>query len=248
MGSTLATAPVALVLAVLHLEAGRTFRLPAPWHRRALSLAAGVSVAYIFVHLLPELKEHQAHLAGYDHPILRFFEVEVYLLALVGFTLFFGLDQWACRHCQDRPEDGGDHAFFWIHIGSFALYNTVIGYLLVNREAVGWLGLVLFAVAFGLHFFIIDHGLRAHHAQIYHRFGRWVLAAAILLGWAIGSAWHLDPAALAVLVALLGGSAILNVMKEELPSRRDSCWWAFALGAAVYAAILIATLQSAKPD
>jgi hypothetical protein len=44
---------------------------------------------------------------------------------------------------------------------------------------------------------------------------------------------------IAILFALLSGGVILNVLKEELPEERESRFWAFALGAAVYAFILM---------
>ena len=43
-----------------------------------------------------------------------------------------------------------------------------------------------------------------------------------------------------LLFALLAGGVIMNVLKEELPEERESCFWALALGAAVYAALLLA--------
>jgi hypothetical protein len=46
--------------------------------------------------------------------------------------------------------------------------------------------------------------------------------------------------AVAVLIAFLAGGVVLNVLKEELPEERESRFWAFALGAAFYAALLLA--------
>ena len=45
--------------------------------------------------------------------------------------------------------------------------------------------------------------------------------------------------AIAVLTAFLGGGVILNVLKEEVPSERQSRFWAFALGMAGYATLLL---------
>ena len=45
---------------------------------------------------------------------------------------------------------------------------------------------------------------------------------------------------LAVLFAFLGGGVILNVIKEELPQEQESLFWAFALGASLYTALLLA--------
>ena len=66
-----------------------------------------------------------------------------------------------------------------------------------------------------------------------------MLAAAILVGWVAGLLSEISEAALAVLFAFLGGGVVMNVLKEELPEERQSRFWAFALGAAAYAAVLL---------
>ena len=58
----------------------------------------------------------------------------------------------------------------------------------------------------------------------------------------MGVAGDVSEAALAVLFAFLAGGVVLNVLKEELPEERQSRFWAFALGASAYAAILLLAL------
>ncbi len=100
--------------------------------------------------------------------------------------------------------------------------------------------MLFFGFAMTLHFLVNDHGLREHHKGAYDRVGRWVLAGAVLVGWALGLVAEVSEIALAVLIAVLAGGIILNVLKEELPEERESRVWAFALGAALYAALLLA--------
>ncbi|WP_290883701.1 hypothetical protein [Fischerella sp.] len=76
--------------------------------------------------------------------------------------------------------------------------------------------------------------------HVYDRIGRWILAAAIIIGWVLGSSTEIDQAAIAVLFAFLAGGVVLNVLKEELPEERESRFWAFVLGAAIYTALLLA--------
>ena len=45
---------------------------------------------------------------------------------------------------------------------------------------------------------------------------------------------------LAALIAFLAGGVVLNVLKEEIPEERESCFWAFALAAALYTTLLLA--------
>jgi zinc transporter ZupT len=69
---------------------------------------------------------------------------------------------------------------------------------------------------------------------------RWILAGAVLGGWALGVAVELPEEAIAVLFAFLAGGIVLNVLKEELPEERESRFLPFLLGSAGYAALLLA--------
>jgi hypothetical protein len=122
---------------------------------------------------------------------------------------------------------------------SFGVYTAVVGYLLAHRPEGGAGAVVVFAVAMGLHFVVTDYGLLEHHRDSFRRTGRWVLAAAVVAGCALGLSTEIPRAALAVLVAFLAGGIILNVLKDELPAERQSRFWAFALGMASYAALLL---------
>jgi hypothetical protein len=133
-------------------------------------------------------------------------------------------------------EDAAGAGVFWLHVASFSAYNALIGYLLLHREVPGLQSLFLFAFALGVHFVVNDYGLREDHKGLYHRIGRWVLAAAILVGWVIGLFFEVSEADLAVLFAFLAGGIVL---KEEIPEERESSVGAFALGAAAYTAILL---------
>ncbi|NJP22216.1 MAG: hypothetical protein HC763_27990, partial [Hydrococcus sp. CRU_1_1] len=174
---------------------------------------------------------------------LAFLEHHVYLLALLGLAIFYGLERTALVSRQRNQKAGkGDvteEGVFWLHIVSFAFYNALIGYLLVHREEPGVLSLFFFFLAMALHFVVNDFGLRENHKQIYQKLGRWILAAAIILGWAIGVRSEFSKAAIALLFAFLAGGVILNVLKEELPEERQSRFWAFALGAGIYAVLLL---------
>jgi hypothetical protein len=92
-------------------------------------------------------------------------------------------------------------------------------------------------IAIGLHFVVNDFGLHEHHKWRYRRYGRWILAATILAGWALGAATTIHRALVAVLFAFLAGGVIMNVIKEELPKERESRFVAFVSGLVLYAAL-----------
>ncbi|MFB6135423.1 MAG: hypothetical protein ABEJ04_01565 [Halobacteriaceae archaeon] len=226
---------VALALAVVHLLGRRLRFLDALPRSRWLSLSGGVSVAYVFVHVMPEVSRAGVHV-GPEPLGIGFLERHVYLVALAGFVAYYGVESVAKR-ASEEPAEG--LRVFWLHVGSFAVYNALAGYLLVHREEPGAESLLLFGVAMALHFLVNDWGLRHHHGDAYHDRGRWVLAGAVLAGAAVGAVAPVDRAAVAALFAFLAGGVVLNVVKEEVPAERESRFPAFAAGAALYAAVLV---------
>ncbi|MFA9444089.1 hypothetical protein [Egicoccus sp. AB-alg6-2] len=246
-----ASAVAAAILAILHAMAGRVHGLrvvPRSW---LLSAGSGVSAAYVFVHLLPELAHVQRHLlettAVQRVPYLA---SHAWLVALAGLAVFYGLELSARRSRADRSaaSEGrargvappADRRVGWTHLASYTAYNAVIGYLLVERAELSLAALAAFAFAMGVHFVVNDHGLREHHADLYDRVGRWLVAFGVLAGWAVGVATTVSEATLGLLLAFLGGGVIMNVLKEELPADRRARWTPFVLGAAAYAALLLA--------
>jgi multisubunit Na+/H+ antiporter MnhB subunit len=125
-------------------------------------------------------------------------------------------------------------------MASFALYNLVIGYLLINGAHRGLQGLLLFGRAIGLHLLVTDHSLRHQHQQTYRRIGRWILAAVILVGWGLGVLVVFSEAVVSAFEAFIGGGIIMNVLEEELPEDRSSRPTALLVGAAGYSALLVA--------
>lgn len=232
----------ALCLALIHLGASRFSFVGAAPRSRWLSLAGGTSVAYVFVHILPELKKGQDVIVRTALP-LEFLEHHVYIVALLGFVTFYGLERLAVRSRRQsqavRGEDTTTPMVFWIHILSFACFNVLVGYLLLHREQPGTAGLIFFFIAMGAHFLVDDYGLRRHHQEAYNRIGCWLLAGSVLVGWGIGLLTPIHELMLAVLFAFLAGGVILNVIKEELPEEQESLFWAFALGAALYTVLLL---------
>ena len=245
--SILLTAVLAVSLALVHVFAGRLRFLHGIPRSRWLSGAGGVSVAYVFVHILPELQERQGVFEQSEAMSAGgFLEHHIYLIALLGVLVFYGLERAAKVSRESTPgeaakesETAAPPAVFWIHVASFAAYNFLIGYLLVHREEVDWRGLLIYFVAMTLHFCVNDYGLRDDYKQRYERTGRWLLAGATVAGWGLGVAMEVSATAVAVLFAFLAGGIVLNVLKEELPEERQSRFWAFALGAITYTLLLL---------
>lgn len=227
------------ILVALHLAAGAMRFLDGVPRSRWLSAAGGVSVAYVLVHLLPELARYQELWSEGDIDV-PWFETEVYVVALIGLVAFYGIEIHT-RGARKAKSDAGrvSRAAFAVSVSAYALYNLIVGYLLVERAAVSVGDLALFTTAMGLHFVVNDFGLREHDGAAYARYGRWVLAFAVVAGTVLGLYREVPVEAVAALLAVLGGGVILNVLKEELPAERDSRFLPFLVGAALYALLLV---------
>lgn len=235
----LTTLAAAIAFAAVHLLIGRLHFLDTIPRSRWLSAAGGIAVAYVFVHLLPELSHHSGSLSealglgGSAVPI-------GWAVALGGLVAFYALERMARRHDTREEGEHMPHEAFWLHLASFAFYNVLIGYLLLHREEEGWFALLAYAVAMGVHFVTNDFGLRQDYAHRYDQVGRWVLVAAVLSGWSLGVAVEVPEGVIAAAFALLAGGIVLNVLKEELPQERQSALGPFLGGAGVYGAAMLA--------
>jgi len=98
--------------------------------------------------------------------------------------------------------------------------------------------LALYTLALAVHFVVNDFGLREHHKDAYDRTGRWVIAAAVLVGWLLGVITEIPERAIALVVAFIAGGVVLNVLKEELPGERRARFVPFIAGAIGYAVLL----------
>lgn len=212
---------------------------------RFLSIAGGISVAFVVLRILPGISESQEAIersAGAG--LFPFLRHHAYLMVLVSILVFYGVARVVkqSRRMQRArgEEDGTTPAVFWVSIGTFAVVNFLIGYVLLDRWREGVQPLLLFTLALMLKFVVNDHGLYADHRRAYDRVGRWILVGAVFLGWWTGYVGGVPEAGVALLQAFIAGSILLNVLKEELPEERESRYWAFALGAGAYAALLLA--------
>lgn len=234
---------LAIALALVHGFAPRLpiFAIIPPF--RWASFAGGVSLGYVFLEIFPELSHAQEELQHSEIFLVQYLEKHIYILALMGLIVFYGLDLLALRvrtRSQSIPKkEDNSSVIFWIHISAFAILNVIFGYLLQDLSEHSLIACILSFMAVGLHFFIIDENLREHHQSLYDKQGRWVLTAAIILGAVIAQVAHLNEAVLSLIWSFLAGSIILNVLNRELPDEKETCFWSFVGGAILFAVLLL---------
>ncbi|MFC4371958.1 hypothetical protein [Citricoccus nitrophenolicus] len=233
------------VLAALHLVAPRLRKLPGVPERFTGSFAGGLAVAYVFLHLLPEIAAGNEAVGEALQDVVDptpLMELGIFFVALAGFTVFYGLERRAtATGARERPGTGGAAGVYWVHLGSFLVYNALITYTMALRVRTGLGFALLFTVAMGLHFVLTDRGLQEHYPHRFRTTGRTLLAAALVVGWLAGTlAAPTSTVLVALLTAFLGGSILLNVFKEEVPANRNSSFGWFTTGLVFYAILLTA--------
>jgi hypothetical protein len=211
--------------------------------RRWLSFGAGVAVSYVFVQLLPELAEYQERfLAATAQQALLFAERRVFLAALAGFVLYYGLENfvaWSRAFRTASGEEGHSPLVYRLHLGGFAAYSALIGYVLVREPKPEPRALAFYTIAMSLHFLGIDHSLDREHGSIYQRRGKWLLAAATAVGCLVGFLARIPERYLATLMGFIAGGVVVNSMVMELPREKEGRFRAFCAGAFLYSLVLM---------
>jgi zinc transporter ZupT len=229
------TLAAALLLAVVQMLPRHLERLHREGRSHWLSVGGGVAVAFVFLELIPQLAEAREEVVD----VLEVVPVvaDVHHLAFAGLLVFYGVEVLVRRTHEHQRGDGT-----WIDqlaIGLFAVYYVLIGKLLWDQIGDGLATLAIYTAVMGLHFLVVDFGLRARHRDAYIHTGRWVLAVAVLVGWGLGGTEALPAWLEGMMLSVMAGALALVALKEELPAERRHFGW-FASGVIVCAALLAA--------
>ncbi len=217
--------------------------LPRVPRARFLSFAGGASLSFVVLRLLPALGEEEALVrAGGALTLPLPAGEQVYGVVLLSILLFYAAEVLSRRTLPDEalrtPPARGLAVV--IEIGSFACLSFLVGFTLMHRARAGWRELLMFSVAMFLKFIVSDHALHGEHGREYDRAGRWVLAGAVLAGWALGAVLVLPGLGPVLLEAFIAGGVIFNVLRWEVPRSQAGRYGWFLLGTLAYAGLLLA--------
>jgi len=252
-----------LALAALHIYCGKLGIIRQDDHSPWLSFAGGVAIAYVFMVLLPKLSDWQALVAQVQgqnpvsgslgtqgESLKKFLIYEVFASALAGLVVFYGLERavywFKARQQQELRARVRATGLFGVHISVFAAYNILIGYMVVHSEIPGRLILILGVVAFGLHFLGINHELWRNYQEKFDCYGRWILAAALLVGWSVGVLTDFDQQVYIGMYSFVAGAIIMNVFNDELPSGSQARFWPFFVGVTGYSLLWLGIYRFVK--
>jgi len=203
------------------------------------ALSAGVAVAYVFIHVIPEL--HQHHQKMLESTMGKFFGSEklTYFWALAGFVLFTGLGTVGLRLATDKPVVGHGTVQFRFQMAGFAVYMLLIGYLLVVREETSYLSLGLYVFTMALHVFMLDLHFSERFLNLYPTQGRVLLASSVISGSLLGTVEALPDVVTSGLFAFVVGGVVIMSANEEFRAGTGIQFAWFAGGACFYGVLLL---------
>jgi hypothetical protein len=210
--------------------------------RRWISAAAGVSVSYVLLAILPELAALQKVSVNADGNLgLRFAEGHVYLLTLLAFGVFYGLEHLvaSARQRQMGYIAEPNAAIFRLQVSAFAVYSCLIGYVLPERSARGWVALGTYSLVMALQALIVGHSLGEEHGSSFDRRRRWLLVVSVLSGCLLGEMTDMSERVFGRVFAVLAGCVLVTSLKVEFPDDRKGRFWPFCSGAALFALVIL---------
>jgi hypothetical protein len=233
-----------LVIASAHWLASKVATRPDREQVRWASFGGGAGIAYVFVHLLPELASHGQALS--EAPGMETFaptpitEALLFLIALLGIMVTYSLDVLATHERQAGRVAGS------LHTLNFAAISYLYAYSLPSLISTGLAYGVLFTIAISAHVLLADRTMAARHPTIFRTRTRWFGTAALGLGLLHAALLH--PVAdfhLAIATAFLGGGLLMAVFREELPTvNRTRLGWFVAGTVSMTSLLLLALTHS----
>lgn len=235
------------VLVAVHLTAGYFDRWQGRGREIFLGAAGGVTVAYVVMQLLPSLSLSDQTIGSVARQFLPLFERHGYFLAVIGIVVFYANANYIARsRARQRSSGRADRADRRAFITSMILmgaFNFMVAYSIADPNTPDVQPVVLFVLTLALFYFVADEFLHSNYEADYRRAGRWILSAALGVGWLLGLFLDIPAAALALVVAFFSGGILVTVLGHQLQPGATHKVWAFATGAVLFSVLLMA-LQS----
>jgi hypothetical protein len=120
----------------------------------------------------------------------------------------------------------------------FSAYAMLVGYLLVETAGGDLRTLALYSLAMALHFLAMGVSLKKQLGDAYDRLERWLLVAALLVGWLLAQLTEVPYLRVALWNSLFAGMLIYFVIKNEVPRPARGRFKPLLFGALAYATLV----------
>ncbi len=208
---------VALILGAAHIVAPRVKGL-VKYPERQQAFGGGLSVAYLFLHLIPSLDASDAFLGP-----------RIYFVALLGFVAFYGFEVMfqAPKHAHPTKY----HAYLAV----FFLYDGLLIFTLGLHLPPTPILTLLFALSLALDVLDTDLEMQEDFGERFIKWGRWVLLGAVVIGYGLNLVRRPNRIVIDLLTAGLAGFMMFHTANGVFPVSRNNKFWAFLAGIIAFA-------------
>ncbi len=183
-----------------------------------VSFAAGVSVTYLLIQLLPEvtlrLNVLQSHVP--------------YLFILVGFVVFHLIEKFIYQHGKRQKIVSNIKE---LHAVSLFIYHLFVGVLLVYFVRINPMSAVLFTVPLFFNLSVSNVSFhRIHYTMKSHPVVIWLESAATLIGVFLALLISIPSTVVLGLASFIAGSLLFMVVRDSIPKESEGKPLFFVLG------------------
>lgn len=222
----LLTVFVALGFVAIHFWSHHLYQFIDKSEQIASSFSGGMAIAYVFIHLLPELESSEKVLGSSLH-----------FIVLIGFLLFYSMQSLVWK--SNINQKNQHFWLFYIEILFYCLYNGLLVYSLPEQFQQMFLFAVLYLISIGFHLLNNNYTLSKKYPHKFKFWGRYYLIASVVSGFLIYLLANPTKEFISdCIIAMLAGSIMFNVFYEELPSPKTSSVHWFAIGVMAYVILL----------
>lgn len=191
---------------------------------KIVSLGAGISITYIFLHLFPTLYLGTQELSRF-----------LFIFVLLGFTIYHLVEKYIYQHA---PRDKIVHEIETEHSIALFSYHFIIGIVLISMIKVNIMDGTLFF--FPILFHIIIDALP--HSRGYQRKSvKLFFSSAALLGAFLAIIIPIPEVIKLVLVGIVAGLLLFLETREIIPVKRKGKPFYFLAGMVVYGTFIVIT-------
>jgi zinc transporter ZupT len=203
---TPAALALGILIGVVHFFSENIRPAEGQVRNRVVSFAAGISIAYLFLRLLPETYKAASLLQEW-----------VFAFLLAGFAIFHLVEKFTYKHAE---RDKLMRELKEIHSVSFFVYYFTVGIVLEGFMRISLLDGTLFAVPVGLHAALSSASLSEIHGEVRESLlVKIVLSLSTIVGVAFAAVVGVHGLARNILVSLIAGVMLYIIVKEFLPER-----------------------------
>jgi|GEM_PF-360726 len=188
---------------------------------RVISLGAGLSIGYLFLHLLPETYEEAAFLKHW-----------VFVALLAGFAFTHLAEKYAYKHAQRAKLV---YELKIIHLAVFFLYYFIAGISLADKVETGILDGVMFIVPIAIHTALSTSALARLHGRVKESLVvKILMSVSSILGVILAIIVPIPPVVSSFLTSFIAGVLLFVFVKEFLPEERKGEPFFFILGMLIF--------------